>query len=194
MRVLVRFLVLSVRLGVLINFLRGFSVLLSFGVLLACGVMLGFRLSLTLGFLFGLAPRTAPGSALGSAIGSSPYLFTRHFCLIDRRSTGILDGSDSLPWLIILPTFFLICGDTRANTACGHAGGCTSLISSGEFVLACKSPSFRLAACSLASLTSVENESVLGYESGSEPILLPDFSTNPGPNRFFYLNQILKSL
>ena len=43
-------------------------------------------------------------------------------------------------------------------------------------------------------LTSVENESVLGYESGSEPILLPDFSTNPGPNRFFYLNQILKSL
>ena len=41
---------------------------------------------------------------------------------------------------------------------------------------------------------SVENESVLGYESGSEPILLPDFSTNPGPNRFFYLNQILKSL
>ena len=43
-------------------------------------------------------------------------------------------------------------------------------------------------------LVSVENESVLGYESGSEPILLPDFSTNPGPNRFFYLNQILKSL
>ena len=41
---------------------------------------------------------------------------------------------------------------------------------------------------------SVENESVLGSESGSESILWPDFSTNPDPNRFFHLKQILKSL
>ena len=34
---------------------------------------------------------------------------------------------------------------------------------------------------------SVEHESILGSETGSESILWPYFSTNPDPNRFFQL-------